>query len=268
MRIRFVKTLRLYPMFLAAAFTVHSAMGQDLEPAKAGKAAPKPTNPALIDVADESGQPRVLLIGDSISIGYTLGVRQKLKGLANVHRPPENTGDTAFGLTRLDGWLGQGHWDVIHFNFGLHDLKYLDAKGNYVSPEKGTQVASPKVYGEQLRALTLRLKATGAKLVFATTTPVPVGTKGRVAGDEKAYNAVAMGVMKDLEVPVDDLCGFVVEQQMKKAPPAGPDVKHAKGNRQADGIQCHANVHFTEQGYQQLSEQVAASIQKVLPANR
>jgi len=80
-------------------------------------------NPALQDVPDTPGLPRILLIGDSISIGYTIPAREQLQGTANVHRIPENGGPTTNGLKQLDAWLGSGKWDVIHFNWGLHDLK-------------------------------------------------------------------------------------------------------------------------------------------------
>ncbi len=70
---------------------------------------------------DVPGRPRVLLIGDSVSRGYTLATRKELAGRASVHRAPENCGPTANGLKKLDAWLGAGKWDVIHFNFGIHD---------------------------------------------------------------------------------------------------------------------------------------------------
>lgn len=219
--------------------------GQHLEPAAAGKKAAKPADPALAEVQDVAGLPRVLLIGDSISIGYTLPVRARLKGVANVHRPRENCGDTARGLANLDAWLGPGPWDVIHFNFGLHDLKYLDAQGNYVEPGKGKQVAPPEVYRRRLREVTQKLKATGAKLIFATTTPVPPGTLGRAAGDEMVYNDVARDVMKELDVPVNDLHAYVVE-------------------RRPEALQLPANVHFTPNGYDRLAEPVAARIKNAL----
>lgn len=44
-----------------------------------------------------------------------------MKGAANVHRAPANCGPTASGLKNIDVWLGDGKWDVIHFNFGIHD---------------------------------------------------------------------------------------------------------------------------------------------------
>ena len=112
-------------------------------------------------VQDDPKLPRVLLIGDSISRGYTIPVRAALAGKANVHRAPENCGATTNGLAKIDGWLGGQKWDVIHFNFGLHDAKTPAA-----------------VYKRQLTEIVARLKkATGALLVWATTTPRPADTK-------------------------------------------------------------------------------------------
>ncbi len=69
--------------------------------------------------------PRVLIIGNSISIGYTPFVCEALEGKMKIHRIPENGSHTWTGLEKLDEWLGDKPWDVIHFNWGLHDLKYL-----------------------------------------------------------------------------------------------------------------------------------------------
>src|SRR5262249_23387958 len=65
-------------------------------------------------VQDDPKLPRVLLIGDSVSRGYTQAARKALAGKANVHRAPENCGPTANGLNKLDVWLGDRHWKVIH----------------------------------------------------------------------------------------------------------------------------------------------------------
>jgi lysophospholipase L1-like esterase len=264
---RCMSLTRLLTVALLTGLLANTARGQNLEPAAATKAPPKPQNPALAQIKDVPGLPRVLLIGDSISMGYTLLVRQKLEGRANVHHPPENCGPTERGLARLDQWLGTGHWDVIHFNFGLHDLKYLDEKGRYVPPAQGKQVAPPEVYRRQLRELTLRLKKTGAKLIFATTTPVPPGTLGRVAGDERTYNDEARAVMKELDVPIDDLGGYVAAQQKQLPPrPASelpPPPRHLAPR--PGEIQLPFNVHFTPEGYEQLANLVVASIEKELP---
>jgi acyl-CoA thioesterase-1 len=209
----------------------------------------------------------VLLIGDSISMGYTLNVRAKLKGRANVHHPAENCGPTERGLARLDEWLGTNHWDVIHFNFGLHDLKYLDDQGRYVSPEKGKQVAPPEIYRKNLRELALRLKKTGAVIVFATTTPVPPGTLGRVAGNQLAYNKVADSVMHELGIPIDDLAGYVESLQAAQPPrPASEAPAPGKHAAPRPGeIQLPFNVHFTPKGYDELATLVVDSLERACP---
>ena len=91
----------------------------------ASAGAKRQPNPAMQPVEDKEGLPRVLLIGDSISIGYTVPVRKLLEGKVNVHRPLTNCGPTTRGLQGIDQWLGDGKWDVIHFNWGLHDLKRM-----------------------------------------------------------------------------------------------------------------------------------------------
>ena len=194
--------------------------------------------------------PYVMLIGDSISSGYTDPVRKLLAGKANVYRPlkPDETvkigGPITIGLEFLDKWLGDKKWDVIHFNWGLHDMKYVDEKGEMTSPEKGRQQVPIEDYEKNLEELVNRLKKTGAILIFATTTPVPEGAFGRVKGDAERYNAVAVKVMRKNGVIIDDLYSFAL-----------PRLKE---------IQKERDVHYTEDGYQLLGEQVASSILKAL----
>lgn len=214
-------------------------------PLAAQQAKPKKApNPAYAPVEDVAGQPRVLLIGDSISIGYTLAVREELKGKANVHRPATNCGPTTRGVTEIEKWLGDGKWDVIHFNFGLHDLKFVDDQGKNAPPDKGHPQVSADDYQKNLETLVARMKKTGAKLIFATTTPVPPGADARIKGDEEKYNAIAVGVMKKHGVAIDDLYDFSLPKLAE--------------------IQLPANVHFKPEGSKVLAKQVAAEIQKAL----
>jgi lysophospholipase L1-like esterase len=197
------------------------------------------TNPAIAPITDVPGLPRVLLIGDSISIGYTLDVRALLKGKANVHRIPVNGGATEVGLENLKGWLGDGKWDVIHFNFGLHDAKFAS---------ETEQRASREQYVENLRKLIAEMKKTGAKLVFATTTPVPkdgVLTPTRRFDSIEARNELAVKLMAEQGVAIDDL--YAVAKPVM-----------ATVGRPND-------VHFAPEGYKLLAKAVAASIEKVLP---
>ncbi len=235
-------SLRSLLRFSVAAVTLVTASALL---AQAPKATPRPKDPSLAAVEDTAGLPRVLLIGDSISMGYTIPTRELLKGVANVHRIPTNGSSSDVGLKNLDAWLATDgadkKWDVIHFNWGLHDLKHW--KDGKLDPA-GPQVNPVDQYEKNLREIVERLKKTGAKLIFATTTPVPEGTVGRVAKDEIGYNEAALRVMKDEGVAIDDL--------------------HALAETKQAEIQLPANVHFSAPGYKTLAEQVAASIKTAL----
>ncbi|MEI7730350.1 MAG: SGNH/GDSL hydrolase family protein [Verrucomicrobiota bacterium] len=201
------------------------------------KAAPAP---AFAPVADVAGLPCVLLIGDSISMGYTPPTRALLKDKANVHRPPNNCSSTGYGLTMLNAWLGTNTWDVIHFNFGLHDAKL---------PPEGVRHSPPEVYEKNLRELVKRLKATGAKLIWATTTPVPnsgILAPNRRFGSVDQYNTIAKKVMDENDVAIDDLNAAI-------APHVGK-------------LQNPGDVHFNGAGSELLAQQVAASILAALKA--
>ena len=215
--------------------------------AKSTKKKRKP-NPVMAPIEDVAGLPRVLLIGDSISIGYTLQVREILKGKANVHRPPTNCGPTINGLKNIDAWLGDKQWDVIHFNWGLHDLKYMGPNGENLRDPKDPrnhQQVPPDEYEENLRKLVNRLQETNAQLIWRNTTPVPAGAKGRVVGDSAKYNAIAAKIMKENNITIDDMYALVKPKMEKLMQPNG-------------------NVHFTKQGSQVLAEDVAEAIMKAV----
>jgi lysophospholipase L1-like esterase len=188
--------------------------------------------------------PQVLSIGDSISIGYFKPLQKLLNNIAVVHHNEGNAQHTANGLKRLNEWLGETRWDVIHFNHGLHDLKYIDARGRNTSVETGKQQIPIDQYEQNLDEIVKRLKKTGAKLIFATTTPVPDGTKIRAKGDAVIYNRAAERIMNKYEVPINDLYSFAL-----------PRLKE---------IQRDSNVHFYPQGSEFLAEQCAKSILKAL----
>ena len=200
----------------------------------------------MTPIKDVAGLPRVLIIGDSISIGYTLPTRALLKGKVNLHRIPTNGGPTTKGVAEIDKWLGEGKWDLIHFNWGLHDLKYMGPNGENLYPkEKG---GKPQVviedYEKNLHKLVTRMKKTGAKLVWRNTTPVPPGSKGRYVGDSVRFNEAAARVMKKHDVPTLDL--FTMSKERMKE------------------LMRPANVHYFPQGSQALAEAVAKDILKRL----
>jgi acyl-CoA thioesterase-1 len=153
---------------------------------------------------------QVLLIGDSISMGYLPFVQNLLEGKANVQRPDANCESTLHGLRQIDAWLGEGKWDVIHFNWGLHDLLHrTESRDPALIASVQSQVPLPE-YEKNLKKLVQRLKKTGAKLIWATTTPIPEGCSWRLPGEEVKYNEVALRVMREESVPVDDLHAVVL----------------------------------------------------------
>ena len=191
--------------------------------------------------------PKVLIIGDSISIGYTPYVIENLKVVAEVRRHKGNAGPTIRGVARIEEWIGDGNWDLIHFNWGLWDM---------YGWEYHKEDRSPKAYRQRLESLVRRLKKTGAKLVWATTTPAcPANEttmerrfkqKVRISSElERKYLEAALTVMNKHGVKVNDLHAF-----MK---PLWP--KYAIADN---------NVHFSKLGSRKLGEKVAKAINSFL----
>ncbi len=197
-----------------------------------------------LTVGGRSEPAKVLIIGDSISIGYFKPVREMLAGRAIVEHNPGNAAHSANGLAKLDEWLGDTEWDLIHFNHGLHDLKYIDARGKNAPVADGKQQIPIDQYEKNLDEMATRLEKTGAKLIFANTTPVPDGTGIRLKGDAKIYNVAAEKVMKKHDIPVNDLYSFSMARLEK--------------------IQQPANVHFSPEGSRLLGEQVVKMIVEAL----
>jgi len=231
-----MKTIALFCLVTLSAAALAQA------PKAPAKRERKP-HPSLAKVEDVPGLPRVLLIGDSISMGYTVDVRELLKGKANVHRIPTNGGPTTNGLKNIQAWLGDSKWDVIHFNWGLHDLKYIqDDPSKRADPKApGSHLQVPLAdYEKNLAELVKTMQATGAKLIWCNTTHVPAGSEGRIEGDELKYNEAAARVMKAANVPTNDLRAHAL---------AKPDAQLPDGN-----------VHYSPEGSRYLAEKVASVI--------
>lgn len=225
----------------------------------AAKASDTPeSSAATVDEAavEEERLPLVLVLGDSISIGYTPFLSEQLASVARVVRPttaagaPENCSGTQNGVLKVDRWLAQhGTPDVITFNFGLHDLKResRDESGRVVASNNPLDPpqSDPAAYRENLTKIVERLEATGAKLFFVTTTPVPPGgvKPHRDTGDPLLYNGVARQVVEPRGIEVIDL-GSVAAAKPEWMRPV--------------------NVHFTEEGSAGLAAALAEPIRKAL----
>lgn len=183
-------------------------------------------------IKPEEGLPNVLLIGDSVSRGYTLATREKLKGVANLYRAPANCGPTATGLNKLDVWLGDKKWDLIHVNFGIHDRK-----------------TKLKDYRERLTELIQRLKATKAHIIWASTTPLPKVWKADPKVKQESIverNLVAKEIMLQHQIPINDLYHVLLPYQAE--------------------LQNENDCHFNGKGYEFLGKQVASTIEDTLSA--
>lgn len=229
--------------------------------AKPGKVAESPRlPPEYAPIVDDPKLPRVLIIGDSISIAYTLIVRRELEGVANVHRIAANGGatKTALGDYGLRRWIKDGEkWDVIFFNHGVHDAGYRfdngvdkDEDGNYASPARGCKpYVSVEDYEKNLHAIIAILRETGAKLVFGTTTPIPDSEAEKyVENSELPYNEVAKKVMAEEGVAVVDLWAAVKPGQ--------------------DKLQGPRNVHFRPEGSEVLGREVAQAVRDVIDSKQ
>ena len=203
-----------------------------------------PVNPAL---------PRVLLIGDSISMGYTKDVCDMLKGIANVDRPPINCMHSTYVAENIKDWLGDGKWDIVHFNAGIWDCHYIDKNNNIVFDKGGDAVndsseekrirTSLKEYEKNLQIIVDAVVSAGAIPIFATTTTVPRWNEEQRA-HLRSLNEVAKNLMFYKQVQVNDLYNY-----------SFPNLKEWQADDQA---------HFTAFGNKQLAKKVAEEIRKAL----
>ncbi len=197
---------------------------------------------------DDPALPNVLIIGDSISMGYTVEVRNRLQDQANVYRPPANCQHTAYGLANIKKWLGDRKWDVIHFNWGIWDTHYLH-DGKLVRGKDEAKVGpdairhTPEKYVENLKKLLATLESTDAELIWATTTPV-MSRKGKRLDDIPRFNKAAAELMKERGIEINDLHSFVL-----------PHVQDWQGKDQC---------HFQPLGNKNLGRKVAESILSTL----
>ncbi len=188
----------------------------------------------------------VVLIGDSIRMGYEETVRRELENVAAVVSSKENGGTSTNVLAHLDEWVISRDPDLVHVNCGLHDLRReFDA---------ATAAVPLAEYTANVRSILAAIKGkTDATVIWAATTPVNEQWHhenkpfDRFEADVAAYNAAAAGIAEELGVPIDDL--FAVMQQAAGDKCLRPD-----------------GVHFTAEGYTRLGEAVAACVRPYLAA--
>ena len=185
--------------------------------------------------SDDPSLPYVLLMGDSIMMGYFDMVADLLKGIANVWSQVSGVAPAEAARKINGSWklADKGEFAVIHFNDGLHSMPPRETDAQF---EAG------------LRNYITSLKTLHAKLIWATITPAP-DTKNQLS--EASWNPSVLSrnelskkVAAEMDIPVDDLYQAII------------------GRREQ--LQGFANLHFTSEGSKLLGETVAAAILKEL----
>ncbi len=165
----------------------------------------KPT----IQSKEKNKLPNVLLIGDSVYQAFIHNAIKMLKGRANLHYSPTLTYHTGQALDQYNALIGSKKWDLIHFNFGFNDIMYKDPTIKSIramhKDAGGVPVTSLENYEKNLQELVKRFKKNGAKVIWASTTPI-YGSNGILyEGDEITYNNIAAKVMRENNITINDM---------------------------------------------------------------
>ena len=157
---------------------------------------------------------RVLLIGDSIRMFYQQEVMEQLGDGYEVYAPEENCRFAAYVLNSLRYWLAEfPNPDVVHFNVGLWDTAILYSEDGCFG--------DIDIYIQMMRRILRELKKTGAKIIFATTTPVsdkkqalpgPIPPAHRNE-DIIRYNHAVLEAFRNEDVMIDDLFSAMYSQR-------------------------------------------------------
>ena len=157
---------------------------------------------------------KIVLIGDSIRMGYDAYVREQLQGKAEVLYPAENCRFAQYVYRYLHDWKQEGNWgddvDLVHWNAGLWDVIHMMDEDALSTPAQYEATV-----GQIARRI--RLLFPRAIGVFATSTPVQEEKYGREfwrKNEEiERYNEIAKRTVTACGGVIDDLYAV-----MKEAP--------------------------------------------------
>ena len=189
---------------------------------------------------------KILLLGDSIRMGYQYDVKELLANEYEVIFPEDNGRFAAYTLWQVNQEFKRNSGiEIVHFNNGYWDM-------NIEAPM--TEAIHPvEEYKSFLRRIVALCRQCGAKVVFATTVPIleegaardNTGVQGTINYSNewvKEYNAAAVEVMTELDVPINDLYALCMEDERR--------------------YKCDDLLHLSDEGNCRCAEQVADYIRK------
>lgn len=187
------------------------------------------TFPPLID------KPRILVVGDSISIGYTPYLEEKLKQYQVIHSPG-NALNSGYGATNIKNWVNYSEkWELCILNHGLHDI-VEDKKVSYDNYQSNI------AYEFKILATKCR------RSMFITSTMVQPKSPGRSNADVIAYNSKIQSFLMRGRVKTCDLY-----QRSAEIPEL-----YKNADQKND-------VHFIPKGYESLADYILGCIRLNFP---
>lgn len=191
---------------------------------------------------------KVLLLGDSIRMGYSGYIKSLLAGQCEVIYSEDNGRFAAYTLWQANQMFKEyGKFDIVHWNNGYWDMN--------IEPPMQEPIHPVEEYVHFLKRTIAQIRQNGAKIIFATTTPVlskgsaldNTGTDKQISYDNQwviDYNAAATNLMKDENILINDLYTLMLGEK--------------------DCYKCEDKLHLTEEGYQLCAKQAAELIKGLL----
>ena len=149
---------------------------------------------------------RVVLLGDSIRMGYGTVVAQNLSDVFTVWQPDDNCRYAQYTYQHLsdDEWAGWAtqvkESDIIHWNNGLWDVNHWFEDGPMTPLE---------FYVDTMVRIAMLLRQRSKVVIFATTTPVR-DTNPTITNDEiTLYNQTLIPELQKLGIVINDLHSLV-----------------------------------------------------------
>jgi len=157
---------------------------------------------------------KVVLIGDSIRMGYQPFVARKLEGRAEVWGPGENCRHSLWALDHFPTWVADQAPDVVHVNFGIHDAVIMADGGFQVCPQQ---------YRLCLQRFIAKVaELDGTTMIWGTTTPRFAPTDGVAMPDWPkmleidTYNAMALELVTKAGLAVNDLHQIILDNDFTR----------------------------------------------------